>query len=46
MFHEMPVKLNFMKCSERKVSQCILSLKIYFSEMFHESLKKNGLVGI
>ena len=22
MFHEMPLKLNFMKCSERKVSQC------------------------
>ena len=27
MFHEMPLKLYFMKCSERKVSQYILPLK-------------------
>ena len=27
MFHEMPLKLYFMKCSERKISQCILPLK-------------------
>ena len=26
MFHEMPLKLYFMKCSERKLSQCILPL--------------------
>ena len=24
MFYEMPLKLYFMKCSERKISQCIL----------------------
>ena len=43
MFHEMPLKPCFMKCSERKISQCILpfrKLKISFTEMFHESLKK------
>ena len=27
MFHEMALKLYFMKCSERKVSQCILAFK-------------------
>ena len=27
MFHEMPLKLYFMKYSERKVSQCILAFK-------------------
>ena len=26
MFHEMTLKLYFMKCSERKISQCILPL--------------------
>ena len=26
MFHEMPLKLYFMKYVERKVSQCILAL--------------------
>ena len=26
MFHEMPQKLCFIKCSERKVSQCNLAL--------------------
>ena len=26
MFHEMPLKLYFIKYSERKVSQCILAL--------------------
>ena len=26
MFHEMPLKLYFMKYAERKVSQCILAL--------------------
>ena len=25
MFHEMPLKMYFMKYSERKVSQCILA---------------------
>ena len=30
MVHEMPRKLYFMKCSERKISQCILPLKIFF----------------
>ena len=28
MFHEMPLKLYFMTCSERNVSQCILVLII------------------
>ena len=28
MFHEMFLKLYFMKRSERKLSQCILALKI------------------
>ena len=27
MFHEMPLKLYFMKCPERKVSQCIVAFK-------------------
>ena len=27
MFHEMTLKLYFMKCSERKILQCILPLK-------------------
>ena len=27
MFHEIPLKLYFMKCSERKASQCILVIK-------------------
>ena len=27
MFHEMPLKLYFMKCSERKISQYILPLR-------------------
>ena len=27
VFHEMPRKLYFMKCSERKISQCTLPLK-------------------
>ena len=26
VFHEMTLKLYFMKCSERKISQCILTL--------------------
>ena len=26
MFHEMTLKLYFIKCSERKISQCILTL--------------------
>ena len=26
MFHEMPLKLYFMKYFERKVSQCIIAL--------------------
>ena len=30
MFHEMPLKLCFMKCSERKISQCILTLRFTF----------------
>ena len=30
MFHEMPLKLYFMKCSERKVSQYILALRTLF----------------
>ena len=29
MFHEMTLKLFFTKCSERKISQCILPLTIY-----------------
>ena len=28
MFHEMTLKLYFMKCLERKISQCILPLKV------------------
>ena len=28
MFHEMSLKLYFMKCSERNVSQCILALNL------------------
>ena len=28
MFHEMPLKLYLMKCSERKISQCILPFRI------------------
>ena len=27
MFHEMPLKLYFMKCSDKKVSQCILACR-------------------
>ena len=27
MVHEMPLKLYFMKCSERKISQCILPFR-------------------
>ena len=30
MFHEMPLKLYFMKYCERKVSQCILALRTAF----------------
>ena len=29
MFHEMTLKLYFMKCSERNVSQCILTFNSY-----------------
>ena len=28
MFHEMTLKLYFMKCLERKISQCILPLTV------------------
>ena len=28
MFHEMTLKLYFMKCSEREISQCILPLTL------------------
>ena len=30
IFHEMTLKLYFMKCFERKISQCILPLSIFF----------------
>ena len=30
MFHKMTLKLYFMKCSERKISQCILPLRTPF----------------
>ena len=39
MFHEMPLKLYFMKYFERKVSQCIL----VFSHTLQLSLQKNNL---
>ena len=29
MFYEMPLKLYFMKYSERKISQCILAFSIF-----------------
>ena len=32
MFHEMALKLYFMKCLERIVSQCILALKVLKSK--------------
>ena len=28
VFHEMTLKLYFMKCLERKISQCILPLRV------------------
>ena len=27
MFHEMPLKLYFMKCSERNILQCMVALR-------------------
>ena len=32
MFHEMTLKLYFMKCSERNISQCILHLSIHYHQ--------------
>ena len=31
MFHEMLLKMYFMKCSERKLSQCILAVRQHAS---------------
>ena len=31
MFHKMPLKLYFMKSSERKVSQCILAFSVFLT---------------
>ena len=30
MFHEMPLKLHFMKCSEGIISQCVVALTVPF----------------
>ena len=30
MFPEMPLKLHFIKCSERNISQCILAFTFVF----------------
>ena len=48
MFHEMTLKLYFMKCLERKISQCILPLinanilkAVFFIRKNIEKLEKN-----
>ena len=53
MVHEMPLKLYFMKCSERKIPQCILPLICYWmlqnsratSFSVFELLRENQLGG-
>ena len=40
MFHEMTLKLDFIKCLERKISQCILPFKNSITQMTSE---KNNL---
>ena len=41
MFHEMPLKLYFMKCSETKVSQCAFAFKNAFNKCVHEIEEEN-----
>ena len=41
MFHEMTLKLYFMRCSERKISQCILPLRNENTKNEHAETKKN-----
>ena len=41
MFHKMPLKLYFMKSSERKVSQCILVFSV-FPTLGTKILKRPG----
>ena len=47
MFHEMPLKLYFMKCFERKLSRCILAFSrdplrfIFFDVIIRQRLKKS-----
>ena len=40
MFHEMTLKLYFMKCLERKISQCILPLRISKMNVFAAAFEK------
>ena len=42
MFHEMPLKLCFMKYSERKASQCILAIK----QVVEKLLRQRNTVNI
>ena len=42
MFNETSLKLYFMKCSERKVSQCILALRTPFLRNTSGRLLLNG----
>ena len=41
MFHEMPLKLYFLKCFERKVSQCILALSVVL-KFLHMSIFRSS----
>ena len=44
MFHEMTLKLYFMKCLERKISQCILPFKkTYFKEHLQTTAFRRAL---
>ena len=45
MLHEMPMKLYFMKCSEKKVSQCILAFRVFYNGVRKKSLREGAGVG-
>ena len=51
MFDEMTLKLYFMKCSERKIPQCILPFRnsrlyIFYFSYFDIMLKRNEFLWI